>query len=171
MIPYHLISDQLYYWSAIYENTNAIYSTKKTFCSSPATTRASLYPSRIAYRAIQTLWQAWLQVCSNPRTRSQVLLVRQSARLKTANGLRPSRLQRPGRRLPGKLPSCPRDPRRSMQDQSGTAFTKRRTLINVRYIMPPVSRHPSAGHTCRQYARDSPLLGMLGFLSRLGGKR
>ncbi len=83
-----LIADQLDTWSDGYS--------KRTRCRTPETPQrsgastppAQIDSARLPHRAIQTMWEAWMQMCRRCRTWPQVLSVGELSGPATADGLR-----------------------------------------------------------------------------------
>jgi hypothetical protein len=93
----------------------------------PAATRHST--SRIADRAIQTLWQTNLLVCHRKGPRSEVLFVCESPRrFQTRNGLCSTRIQRTGGAAPIQLQIGARNSGRRLQHQSRIVIPTRGVL-------------------------------------------
>src|SRR5260370_15698676 len=117
-----LESDQLYTWS----DKNA---EERTCCyleKTPPSPRAPATPTqddsaRLADRALQTLWQAGVQVRRRSRPWTQVLRFDELPGIATANGLCAARVSRSDRRVRRQLPPNPRDLRSDLRDQSRTA--------------------------------------------------
>jgi hypothetical protein len=130
-----LQADQLYTWSDNYAHPIAqtdvcrFASTTPTAIAPPATPRSSL--AGLPHRALQTLRQAGMQVCSRSRSWPQVLPLSQSLWPATANGLHPPGLSKPGQRVSRQLPSSPRDLGRGLRHQSRTAMPPRGTLSHL----------------------------------------
>jgi len=121
-------SDQLYTWS-----DKSTESTRRRFAETPPrspapTASASSDPPRFSHRALQTMRQAGMQMRRQPGSRPQVLFVGQLSRLAAANGLRAAGGVRANSRVPGQLPSSPRDPRGDLRDQPRTAPPTRGAL-------------------------------------------
>src|SRR5215471_6955849 len=85
-------------------------------------------PSRFSHRTLQTMRQAGMQVRRGPRSWPQVLFVGQLSRLAAADGLCAAGVLRSDGRVPGQLPSSPRDPRSHLRDQPRTAAAPRGAL-------------------------------------------
>jgi hypothetical protein len=82
-----LISDQLYTWS-----DGSTKRTRRRTAETPQHPGASTPPAQIdsarfPHRAIQTMWQAWMQMCRRCRTWPQVLSVGELSWPAAANGL------------------------------------------------------------------------------------
>src|SRR5215470_2085549 len=121
-------SDQSYTWSD--ENPEPAHCRfAETPQRSPAPiASAASDPPRFSHRALQTMRQAGMQMRQRPRPRPQVLFVGQLSRLAAADGLRTAGVLRANGRVPGQLPSGPRDPRGDLRDQPRTAAPTRGAL-------------------------------------------
>jgi|SRR5271157_192671 len=153
-----LVSDQLLTWSD--ENTEASHGRlAKAPPSAPAP--AAPAPSRppwFPHRALQTLWQARMQVRPRPRSWAQVLSLGELSRPAPANGLRPARVLRAGERVPGQLPPRPPDLGGDLRDQP-RAPTPSREALKDRHersaVRPPCTDRSGSGRRApRQYARQ-----------------
>src|SRR6476620_11715886 len=104
-----LNSDQLYTWSD--ENgRRARCQLEKTPPSADApTASAQGDPARLAHRALQTLWQARVQMRRWSRPWSQVLFVGEPPGHAATNGLCAARVSRTVRRVRRQLPPRARD--------------------------------------------------------------
>ena len=81
-------SDQLYTWSDINEEERACCQPEKAPSSPPTSTApAQGDPARLVDRALQTLWQARVQVRRRPWSWTQVLPFGELSRLAAADGL------------------------------------------------------------------------------------
>ena len=83
-----LIADQLYTWSDGYTKRTRYRTSEPSQRSFASTPPAQIDSARLPHRAIQTMWQAWMQMCRRCRTWPQVLPVGQLSGPATANGLR-----------------------------------------------------------------------------------
>src|SRR6478609_9087428 len=121
-------SDQLYTWSD--ENPEPAHCriAKTPQRSSAPTASAPVDPPRFSHRALQTMRQAGMQMRRRSRPWTQVLFVGQLPRFAAANGLCAAGVLRPNCRVPGQLPSSPRDPRGDLRDQPRTAAPPRAAL-------------------------------------------
>ena len=154
----NLLSDQYGYWSAIFTETIAPRSAEST--QDPPAPPAALgcHPSRLAHRALQTLWQTQMQMCSGTRTRSQVLPLRQPTGSNAGDGLCSAGGSRLGRSIPRKLSFSPRDSRSDLQYQSRTAPSQGASIEESRVHRKPYilgwspDRSPPGGHSHRQHA-------------------
>ena len=128
------LSDHLYTWSDNYAPPAA----QTSFCcSAPATTSAARAAATarsstpwFSHRALQTLWQARLQMRSHPRPWPKILSLGQSLRAATANGLHSPGLLSSDHRVFGQLSSASSDFGRDLRDQSRTVISARRVLRN-----------------------------------------
>ena len=153
-----LLSDQLLAWSD--ENREADH---RRLAKAPPSAPAPIAPAQsgppwFPYRALQTLWQAWLQVRRRPRSWSQILSVGELSRPASANGLRPARVLRAGERVPGQLPPRPPDLGGDLRDQP-RAPTPSREALKDRHersaVLPPCTDRSGTGRRApRQYARQ-----------------
>ena len=153
-----LLSDQLLTWSD--ENSEADH---HRLAKAPPSAPAPIAPAQsgppwFPYRALQTLWQARLQVCPRPRSWPQVLSVGQLSRPAPANGLRPARVLRADERVAGQLPPRSPDPGGDLRDQP-RAPTPSREALKDRYersaVIPPCTDRSGTGRRApRQYARQ-----------------
>jgi hypothetical protein len=153
-----LLSDQLLAWSD--ENIEADYGRlAKAPPSAPAPTAPTpSCPPGFPHRALQTLWQARLQMRPRPRSWPQVLSVGELSRPAPANGLRSAGVLRAGERVPGQLPPRPPDLRGDLRDQS-RAPTPSREALKDRHersaVRPPCTDRSGSGRRApRQYARQ-----------------
>src|SRR6266849_10554888 len=110
MYFYPVESDQLYTWSDGNEKEPACCHPEKT----PSSPRAPVAPAqgdpaRLADRALQTLWQARVQMRRRSRPWPQVLSVSELPGLASANGLCAARISRSDCRVRRQLPPSPRD--------------------------------------------------------------
>ena len=121
-------SDQLYTWSDICARENFFRFAKAPPSSGRATASTHRDPSRLAHRALQTVWQTRLQVCQWSGARPQILLVGKLSGLSPPHGLCAARVLRPDRRIPCQLPTSPRDVRGNLRDQPPTIAASRGAL-------------------------------------------
>src|SRR5260370_17323108 len=112
-----LCSDQFFAWSD--ENPEADH---RRLAKAPPSAPAPIAPAQscppwFPHRALQTLWQARMQMRSRPRSWPQILSVGELSRPAPPNGLCPAALLRAGERVPGQLPPRPPDLVRNLRDQ------------------------------------------------------
>ena len=153
-----LVSDQLLTWSD--EN---IETDHRRLAKAPPSAPAPIAPAQsgppwFPHRALQTLWQARMQMRPRPRSWPQVLSVGKLSRPAPANGLRPARVLRAGERVPGQLPPRPPDPGGDLRDQP-RAPTPSREALRDRHersaLSPPRADRSGTGRRApRQYARQ-----------------
>jgi hypothetical protein len=151
-----LVSDQLLAWSD--ENIETDHS---RLAKAPPSAPAPIAPAQscppwFPHRALQTLWQAWMQMRRRPRPWSQVLPVGELSRPAPTNGLRPARFLRAGERVPGQLSPRPPDLRGDLRDQP-RAPTPSREALKDRHersaVIPPCTDRSGTGRRApRQYA-------------------
>jgi len=152
-----ILSDQLYAWSDINAERTAC-RIAKTPPSSPAPAApAQSDPARFPHRALQTMWQAGMQMRQRSRSWPQVLSLGELPRLAAANGLRAPGVLRSDRRAPRQLPPSPPDLRGDLRDQPRTAAPSRGALKGRHErstFRPPGDDRCAIGRCApRQYAR------------------
>ena len=121
-------SDQFNKWSDFYEKQTHQYSSAKTKNTFEQTSKAGNHFERLFNRALQTLWQAWMQMCSRPWSWAKVLSIRQQARQQATDGLRSTGFKGKGRTIPGKLPQDEVDFRGALRHQP-RAFTSQAKVL------------------------------------------
>jgi hypothetical protein len=153
-----LSSDQLLTWSD--ENIETDHSRlAKAPPSAPAPIApAQSRPAWLPHRALQTLWQARMQMRPRPRSWPQVLSLGELSRPAAANGLRPARVLRAGERVPSQLPPRSPDLGGGLRDQP-RASAPPRGALNHRHersaVSPPRTDRSATGRRApRQYARQ-----------------
>ena len=153
-----LISDQLLTWSD--ENREADH---RRLAKAPPSAPAPIAPAQsgppwFPHRALQTLWQARMQVRRRPRSWPQILSVGKLSRPAPANGLRPARVLRAGERVPGQLPPRPPDLGGDLRDQPRAPAPSREALKDRHErsaVSPPRTDRSGTGRRApRQYARQ-----------------
>jgi len=158
MYYFQVRSDQLYTWSDNCARENLFRFAKTPTISSATAAPTHRDPPWLAHRALQTVWQARLQVCRRSGARSQVLPVGKLSRFSTSHGLCAARVLRSDHRVPCQLPANPRDLRGNLRDQPRTIAAARgalrscdgRRTISVPRPVGNGSRRRSSG----QYARS-----------------
>ena len=121
-------SDQLYTWSDEYPERAYRRFTKTPQRACASTAPAPSRPARLPHRALQTVWQAGLQMRRRPRPWSQVLSVGKLPGLAAANGLRTAGVLRANGGVPRQLPPSPRDSGGHLRDQPRTTAPSRASL-------------------------------------------
>src|SRR3989304_9190398 len=135
-------SDQLYTWSDINEERACCQLEKTPPSPLTATAPAQGNPARLADRALQTLWQARVQVRRRPWPGTQVLPFGELSRLAAADGLCAAGGARSDCGVCRQLPPGPRNLRSHLRDQPRTAAPAGGAL-NGRHERSAV-RHPYA---------------------------
>src|SRR5579864_7891706 len=120
MYFHDLQSDQLYTWSDEYRKRACCRLEKTPPIASATVAPAQGDLARLAYRALQTLWQAGVQMRRGPWSWPQVLSFGEPLGLAAANGLCAAGVSRPGCRVRCQLPSSPRDLGSDFRDQPRT---------------------------------------------------
>ena len=128
------LADQLYTCT----DNHALQSAQTDFCCSAqaptsataADTTAGSAPSWLPHRALQTLWQAGLQMRPRPGSWAEVLPLGQSLRATAANGLHSPGLLPPDHRISDQLSAAPSDFGRDLRYQSRAVIASRRALRN-----------------------------------------
>src|SRR6266446_4146541 len=142
-----LESDQLYTWSDTYEEKRACRYLEKTPSSPRAPTAPTQGdPARLADRALQTLWQARMQMRRRPRPWPQVLSVGELPGLAAANGLCAAGISRSDCRVRCQLSPSPRDLGGDLRDQPRVAAPPGGAL-NRRH--EPIAFRPACAYRCR----------------------
>lgn len=169
-----IVSDQSINWSDYHERkVNCNSSTKAEDTAAKTAPFGSCSPW-IFNRALQALWQAWLQLCTWTGPRAQVLFVSEQVWTKAPDGLCSPGLPGKSTRVFGQLPQDKGYPGRALRDQQGTFASQGEVVTKA----PPSLRGHCDGnlsgrcgrdsHSLRQYARRSdeirfrPILGQGG---------
>lgn len=174
MIVRSAISDQLYTWSAPNEEHSDCLPTTTSQNALASVPTPGGGAAGLAYRTLQALRQAGLQMCPRSGPRPQVLFVGEPHRRAPRNGLCPPRPPTAGGAVCGQLPADPRDSRAALCDQSRAAAPARAFLSSSGERHHPrahrPARHRSCRHPHRQYARSCARGGHRG-LGHWGGER
>ena len=153
-----ILSDQYDNWSDILTEAITPISPEPTQKPPAPTTALVCATAWLTHRALQTLRQTRMQMCSGTRPRSQVLPLHQPAGSNAGYGLCPTGGSRHGRSIPRELSFNPRDSRADLQHQSRTAPSQgasieKRRVYRKRYVLGCSSdRSPPGGHPHRQHA-------------------
>lgn len=147
-------SDQLYKWSDIYERQINHHSTSKTEDSFAQASIFRGYCSRLFNRAIQALWEAWMQMCRWTRPWPKVLSVGKQAWQHATDGLCPTAFKGKGRRVPGKSSQNKGNFRRALRNQPRAITTKGKVLARP----PPRIRGQPNGNVSNRCRTDSHYL-------------
>src|ERR671919_140666 len=152
-----LQSDQLYTWSDDYSRPTHRCTAEASQRSLAPTAPAESDPPRLPDRALQTMWQAGMQMRRRSRPWPQVLSFDQLPGLAAANGLRAAGVIRAHGGVPGQLPPNPRDPGGDLRDQPRIAAPPRGALRDgdapSAFCPPRTDRCGIGRRTPRQYAR------------------
>jgi hypothetical protein len=158
MYLYRLQSDQLYTWSDGSTKTIDRRLAQTPSSAAAPTAAARCHPAWLSHRALQTLWQAGMQVCRRPRSWSQVLSFGELPGPPAANGLRATGVLRPDHRVAGQLPPSSRASRADLRDQPRTPAPPRGALKDLCEHSTFRPSHPAGCRVgwCapRQYARS-----------------
>src|SRR5437764_10181904 len=170
-----LQSDQCYTWSDEYSEGAHYRFAKTSQGSSAPIAPAPSHPARLPYRALQTLWQAGMQMRRRPRPWPQVLSVGKLPRLAAANGLRAPGVLRANGGVRRQLLPSPRDSGGNLRDQPRTTAPSRGALKGRRREWipgcPPRPNRCGIGRRApRQYARRLARLRLKAF-TNWGGNR
>ena len=153
-----LVSDQFLTWSDENRKTDHRRLAKAPPSAPAPAAFAQSCPPWLPHRALQTLWQARLQVRRRPRSWSQILSVGELSRPAPANGLCPARVLRAGERVAGQLPPRSPDPGGDLRDQPRAPATSREALRDRHErsaVIPPCTDRSGTGRRApRQYARQ-----------------
>ena len=153
-----VLSDQLLKWSDENSETDHRRLAKAPPSAPAPIAPAQSCPARFSHRALQTLWQAWMQMRPRPRSWPQVLPVGELSRSASTNGLRPARVVCAGERVPGQLPPRSPGPGGDLRDQP-RAPTPSREALKDRHersaaSLPRADRSGTGQRAPRQYARQ-----------------
>jgi hypothetical protein len=152
-----LIADQLYTWSDGYQKTTRSRASETPQRSCASTAPARIDSPRLPHRAIQTMWQAGMQVRGRARTWPQVLSVRELSRPATADGLRAAGGLWAGDGVSRELSPKPRDSGNDLRDQPRAAAPPRGAVRSrhgrIDGCCPRLGRYGIGQRYSRQYAR------------------
>lgn len=152
-----LLSDQLYTWSDEYTKRTRCRTAKTAQRSGASTASNQIDPARLPHRAIQTMWQAGMQMRRWPRPRPQVLSIGELPRPTAANGLRDAGSLRANGRVSCQLSPDSRDSGADLRDQPRAAASSRGALERCHGRTADHStcldRCGIGWRTSRQYAR------------------
>lgn len=122
-------SDQLYTWSDT--DAKPIYCRRLKKTAPSSSTPASAAPGHFAWlphRALQTLWQAGMQMRRRSWPWAQVLSFGELSGFAAANGICAARVLRADQRVRCQLSPSPRAPRGDLRDQPGASTAPRGAL-------------------------------------------
>jgi hypothetical protein len=123
-----LVSDQLLAWSDEYTERIRCRAAKTPRRSCASTPSAQIDSAWLAHRAIQTVWQAGVQMRGWARTWPQVLSVGKLSRPTAANGLCAAGCLWRNSRVSSQLSSKPRDSGSNLRDQPRVVAPSRGAL-------------------------------------------
>ncbi len=156
-----IITDHINKWSDINEKPNNRISSQKAKNSYRQTPASRCHTSWFYNQTLQTLWEAWMQMCWRPWPWSQVLPFRQSAWWLTANGLYSAEIPGTSRRVCGKFSQDKTAFGEHQLDKPRTSSPSR-TAIGVlhgtsgsEHDSSLLCRHCRIRSSCCQYARSS----------------
>ena len=152
-----LLSDQLVTWSDEHTETIRRRATKTPQRSCASTPPAEIDPARLPHPAIQTMWEAGLQVRRRARTWPQVLSISELSRPATADGLRAAGGLCADDGVSRELSPKPRDSGNDLRDQPRAAAPPRgavrRRHGRITGCRPRLGRYGIGQRDSRQYAR------------------
>lgn len=128
MSTLYLLSDQLSTWSVCLDRQAHCCFARAPREAAQATSTPAQDSARLAHRALQTLRQSRLPLCTGSWSWPQVLPVRELPPEAAANGLRSAGALRASQRLTVGLSARARDPGRDLRDQPGNLAPSRNTL-------------------------------------------
>ena len=147
-----LQSDQLYTWSDEYANETRYCPSAASPCPCRPVSPASIDPTWFAYRTIQALRQARVQMCRWSGAWAQVLSFRELSRSAAEDGLCSSGGLQASLRASRQLSTSQRDSGGDQRDQPRVAASARGALRRHR---EPAGSPPSCLARCGSWRRDS----------------
>jgi hypothetical protein len=145
-----LLSDHFNNWSDYYERKVNCISSSKAKDTFRKTAKSAFCSPWIFDRALQALWQAWLQLRPWAGSRSQVLFISEQTGATASDGLCPPGLPGKGKRTSGKLSKGKSYPRGALRHQPGTFKTQGEILARA----PPSLRGRNDGNISDRCGRD-----------------
>ena len=112
--------------------------------------------ARFAHRAIHPMRKARVQVRGRPRTRTQILPLRQLSRSQTPARLYPPAVPQACPQIPGQLPETQGFTGADLRHQSRTSAKKGGTVTGARISRPCRNRCGRRRDDSRQHASESP---------------
>ena len=171
---YRLQSDQLHTWSDGSTKTIDGCLAQTPSNAAAPTASARCHSAWLSHRALQTLWQARMQVCRRSRSWSQVLSFGELPRPAAADGLCATGALRANLRVPGQLPANSRAFGTYLRDQPRTVTPPRGAVKSLYEHSTHCLCRPAGCRVgrCapRQYDR-SVVRQRLALLQRCGGSR
>jgi len=158
MNSFEIWSDHSSTWSAIYEK-EILHRSAKAPSSSPRQAAAPRWhPSRLSHRALQALWQAWLQMRQGSRSWPEILLVRELPECAAASGLCSAEPSCGDQEIPRPLSTHSRSLRADLRDQPRAAAPTRGALRahdeHRFFLAHRAHRSPISKRDRRQHARE-----------------
>jgi hypothetical protein len=147
-----LQSDQLYTWSDAYTDRTRYCTSEASPCPCRSVAPASIDPTWFAYRTIQAMRQARVQMCRWSGAWAQVLSFRELSRSASEDGLCSSGGLQAGLRASRQLSTSQRDSGGDQRDQPRVAASARGALRRHR---EPADSPPSYPARCGSWRRDS----------------
>jgi hypothetical protein len=123
-----IYSDQLYTWSDTHAKPICCRLKKTASSSSTPAPAAPGHSARLPHRALQTLWQAGMQMCRRSWPWAQVLSFSELSGVAAANGICAARLLRADHRVRCQLSPGSRTPRGDLRDQPRASTAPRGAL-------------------------------------------
>jgi len=145
-------SDQLYTWSDANTDTARCRTSEASPCACCSVAAASIDPAWFAYREIQALRQAWMQMCRWAGTWTQILSFREFSGPTSKDGLCASGGFQAGFRASRQLSTNQRDSGGDQRDQPRVAASPRGALTRHH---EPAGSHSSYPARCGGWRRNS----------------
>ena len=146
----HLLSDHVYDWSDISIRKIIVCVAQAKAVVTSQTSAVGCCASRLADRTLQTMREAWLQMCRRSRPWPEVLPVGELPRRTTADGLRASRKYRSRPRARRQLPRGAYSARGGLRDQPRAVTAPRGALRCGGERNVAAAQHPD--RRCRRCA-------------------
>ena len=171
MNSFGIWSDHSFTWSAIYAKEILRRSAKAPSGSPRQAAAPRWHPSRFSHRALQALWQAWLQMRQGSRSWPEILLVRELPECAAASGLCSAGPSCGDQEMPRQLSARSRSLRADLRDQPRAAAPTRGALRahdeHRFFLAHRAHRSPIGKRDRRQHARE--LVGLC--FDHCGGNR
>jgi len=158
MNSFGIWSDHSFTWSAIYAKEILRRSAKAPSGSPRQAAAPRWHPSRFSHRALQALWQAWLQMRQGSRSWPEILLVRELPECAAASGLCSAGPSCGDQEIPRPLSTHSRNLRADLRDQPRAAAPTRGALRahdeHRFFLAHRAHRSPISKRDRRQHARE-----------------
>jgi hypothetical protein len=151
VVKIKIFSDQFNNWSDYYERKVNCISSSKAKDTFRKTAKSAFCSPWIFDKALQALWQVWLQMRIWARPRPQILFISEQTGATASDGLYPPGLLGKGKRASGKLSKGKSYPRRALRYQPGTFKAQGEVLARA----PPGLRGRNDGNISDRCGRDS----------------